>query len=245
MARKSFDGVRRHIATESRRGAGKRWNASNCFSGQRADQIVRSIVHAGGTVPAIDSRGQADDLFWYCENNRCCCGCDDWPDRHVACRNHSCCGRDAGHDDQLRNRRAFDPRVEVAGEVPAPGRQIQGCHLRHPVEELHQRRAAHQRDGGRQARSRRHGGFSGIVERRGVPEGRPTQPLHQRALGQHQGQRQRHRGAGELSGAVDCRPGVAAEQMALSSIVSSPPPSPRPAPGGAVTNKHRGGEAGC
>ena len=44
--------------------------------------------------------------------------------------------------------------------------------------------------------------FPGSLNGVGVPEGRTPQPLHQRAVRQHQGQWQRHRGAVELAGAI-------------------------------------------
>ena len=68
--------------------------------------------------------------------------------------------------------------------------------VRHRVAQLHVRRAADQRDGGRQARLRRDGRLSRLAQRRGVPEGRQEERVPVGALGHQRRQRQRHRRAG-------------------------------------------------
>jgi hypothetical protein len=55
--------------------------------------------------------------------------------------------------------------------LPRDGK-YKDAHLRHPVEELHLRGAADQRDGGRQTRSRLDGRLSRLLQRRRVREGR-------------------------------------------------------------------------
>src|SRR5450830_1747260 len=59
-------------------------------------------------------------------------------------RNYPYRDRYTRHHNQLRHRRPAHTRTEIAGKVSAARRQVQGCAIRYPMEELHLRCAADQ-----------------------------------------------------------------------------------------------------
>ena len=104
----------------------------------------------------------------------------------------------------MRDRRPADPRAQAAREVPAARRQVQGRHLRHPVEELHHAaRRSPTRWWPASSTSASMADFPGSFNGAALREGRASSSLFITVLsGSMQGQRQRHRRAVGFAGAV-------------------------------------------